>query len=203
MERVVNTEPAAVTVSDRELVARCQAGDEEAFDQLVLRHQRRAFNVAYQLLRNHEDAAEVAQDAFVRVYRSIDEFRGTCEFTTWLHAIVVNLARNKHRWWKRRGKEVTVSMDCPVPADDGQMAMQVAAPTDAPDVVALKTEFVSTLNMKMAELPPIFQEVLLLRNAKNMSYEQIAAALDCSVGTVKSRIARAREALREAMAGEF
>jgi RNA polymerase sigma-70 factor (ECF subfamily) len=83
------------------------------------------------------------------------------------------------------------------------MAMQVAAPTDAPDVVALKTEFVSTLNMKMAELPPIFQEVLLLRNAKNMSYEQIAAALDCSVGTVKSRIARAREALREAMAGEF
>jgi len=103
MERVIQPD-AEDAGSDQELLDRCRAGDEKAFDDLVLRHQLRAFNVAFQLLRNHEDATEVAQDAFVRIYRSVEGFRGECEFTTWLHRIVVNLAHNKHRWWKRRGR---------------------------------------------------------------------------------------------------
>src|ERR1041384_3516327 len=116
MERVLNSE----AVSDREWVARLQSGDEKAFDELVIRHQQRALNVAYQVLRDREDAAEVAQDAFVRIYRSIGDFRGECEFTTWLHQIVVNLARNKHRWWKRRGRDASVSLDSPVAMPDGE-----------------------------------------------------------------------------------
>ena len=107
-------------VSDRELVARCQAGNEAAFDELVRRHQGRAYNVAWQLLRNREDATEVAQDAFVRIYRTLAGFRSECEFTTWLHQIVVNLAHNKHRWWRRRGRWETDTLDD---------ARQVAAPT--------------------------------------------------------------------------
>jgi RNA polymerase sigma-70 factor (ECF subfamily) len=192
MERVLNSE----AVSDRELVARLQSGDEKAFDELVIRHQQRALNVAYQLLRDREDATEVAQDAFVRIYRSIGEFRGECEFTTWLHQIVVNLARNKHRWWHRRGKQVTVSVDCPV-------EMQLPARGDAPDIEAANAEFVQMLSEKMDELPANFREVLVLRNVENMRYEEIAVALGCSIGTVKSRIARAREALRQSMAGEL
>ena len=192
MERVLYSE----AVSDRELVARLQSGDERAFDELVVRHQQRALNVAYQLLRDHEDATEVAQDAFVRIYRSIGEFRGDCEFTTWLHQIVVNLARNKHRWWHRRGKQASVSMDCPV-------EMHLAASGDTPDVEAGNAEFVQVLSERMDELPSKFREVLVLRNVENMRYEEIAVALGCSVGTVKSRIARAREALRQAMAGEL
>jgi|ERR1043166_2277364 RNA polymerase sigma-70 factor (ECF subfamily) len=199
MERVLYSE----AVSDRELVARLQSGDERAFDELVVRHQQRALNVAYQLLRDHEDATEVAQDAFVRIYRSIGEFRGECEFTTWLHQIVVNLARNKHRWWHRRGKQVTVSVDCPVETPDGAVEIQIPARDDAPDVEAVKAEFVKMLSEKMGELPERFREVLVLRNVENMRYEEIAVALGCSVGTVKSRIARAREALRQAMAGEL
>lgn len=200
MERVENLEEG--TVTDRDLVARCRGGDEAAFDELVLRHQQRAFNVARQLLRDHEDATEVAQDAFVRIYRNINEFRGECEFTTWLHAIVSNLARNKHRWWKRRGKGTTVSLDAPVTTDEGERTMQVAANTDAPDLAVVKAEFVDLLGEKMAELPAVFREVLVLRNGKDMSYEQIAIALNCPVGTVKSRLVRAREALRTAMVGE-
>lgn len=200
MECVENSEAA---VSDRDLVARCRDGDEAAFDALVLRHQQRALNVAYQLLRNHEDATEVAQDAFVRIYEGISEFRGDCEFTTWLHTIVVNLARNKHRWWKRRGRQATISMDSPVQTPDGEVAVQVAATTDPPDTALVKAEFVEVLGERMAELPAIFWEVLMLRNVENLSYEQIATKLNCSVGTVKSRIARAREALREAMADEL
>jgi RNA polymerase sigma-70 factor (ECF subfamily) len=201
MERVENSE--AAVVSDRELVARCRDGDEAAFDTLVQRHQGRAVNVAYQLLRDREDATEVAQDAFVRIYRSINEFRGDCEFTTWLHQIVVNLARNKHRWWKRRGRQATISMDCPVQTPDGEVAVQVAATTDPPDAALIKAEFVEVLGERMGKLPVIFWEVLTLRNVENMSYEQIAVKLKCSVGTVKSRIARAREALRGAMADEL
>src|ERR1043166_1151448 len=148
MERVLYSE----AVSDRELVARLQSGDERAFDELVVRHQQRALNVAYQLLRDHEDATEVAQDAFVRIYRSIGEFRGECEFTTWLHQIVVNLARNKHRWWKRRGRHASVSLDSPVETADGEVPRQIAAETDAPDMETVSAEFVQLLGRKMEEL---------------------------------------------------
>jgi len=188
--------------SDRELLGRCRGGDETAFDELVLRHQQRALNVAFQVLRDREDAMEVAQDAFVRVYRSVSNFRGECEFTTWLHQIVMNLARNKHRWWKRRGRHASVSLDTPVELADGEAPMQMADHGDAPDVETVKAEFVNLLSRKMGELPQKLREVLVLRNVEGLSYEQIAAVLDCSIGTVKSRIARGREALRESMREE-
>jgi len=187
MERVVTSE-----TTDAELVAWCQAGEETAFDELVLRHHARAFHIAYPVVLNHEDATEVAQDAFVRIYLGLDGFRGECEFTTWLHQIVVNLARNKHRWWKRRGRHVTVSLDEPAEAP-------VTATTDGPDVEAARAEFALRLSVAMAALPTTFCEVLRLRNVEGMSYEQIAVVMDCSVGTVKSRIARAREQLRKVM----
>ena len=191
MAGVATTEPTAV--SDRELVTRCQAGNDVAFDELVRRHQARAFNVAWQLLRNREDATEVAQDAFVRIYRTLAGFRGECEFTTWLHQIVVNLAHNKHRWWRRRGRQETDPLD-----DDRQLA----APTVPPDAAAEQREFGRTLSARIAALPVPFREVLVLRNVEDLSYEEIAVVLKCEVGTVKSRIARAREALRESMADE-
>jgi RNA polymerase sigma-70 factor (ECF subfamily) len=202
MERVLNPD-AKAEASDQELLERCRAGDETAFDDLVLRHQQRAFNVAFQLLRDHEDATEVAQDAFVSIYRSLGDFRGECAFTTWLHQIVVNLARNKHRWWKRRGRQASVSLDTTVETADGEVPVQVAGNTDAPDIQAVKVEFVELLSRRMHELPRKFREVLVLRNVDNLSYEEIAEVLECSIGTVKSRIARAREALRESLKGEL
>jgi len=203
MERVSPVTPATTdATSDRELVARCQAGDETAFDELVRRHQQRALNVAFQLLRDYEDAMEVAQDAFVRVYRSIGEFRGDCEFTTWLHQIVVNLARNKRRWWMRRGREKVVSLDSGLTTQDGDVKSQVPGVDDPPDAAAVKAEFVQAVGAHLAQLPDRFREVLVLRNVEDMSYEEIAAVLHCSVGTVKSRIARAREALSQRMKAE-
>jgi RNA polymerase sigma-70 factor (ECF subfamily) len=199
MERVEQTG----TISDRDLVARCQAGDDAAFDALVRQHQQRAVNVAYQLLRNREDAMEVAQDVFVKIYQNIGTFRGECEFTTWLHTIVVNLARNKHRWWMRRRRDATVSADCPIEAEDGPLQRQIVDPSSTPDVQVLNDEFARNLERTLALLPGKFREVLVLRNVEDLSYEEIAVVLKCSVGTVKSRIARAREAMRKAMAGEL
>ena len=126
-------------------------GDETAFDKLVFRHQQRALNVAFQLLRDREDAMEVAQDAFVRVYRGISEFRGDSEFTTWLHQIVVNLARNKRRWWTRRGREKAVSLDGGLTTMDGDAKLQVAAADVPPDVAAVKKEFVQAVGEHLAQ----------------------------------------------------
>ncbi|HUJ71888.1 MAG TPA: sigma-70 family RNA polymerase sigma factor [Verrucomicrobiae bacterium] len=201
MERVKQPD-AEEAAKDRELLKCCQLGDEEAFDELVLRHHSRAFHVAFRILRNHEDATEVAQDAFVKVYRNLNGFRGECEFTTWLHQIVVNLAHNKNRWWKRRGRHAAVSLDATVDTADGEVPRQVAADIDAPDVQSAQAEFVELLGRKVDELPKKFREVLVLRNVENLSYEEIAVVLDCSIGTVKSRIARARDALRESLKDE-
>ena len=197
MDGVVKTEPTEV--NDRELVARFQVGDAAAFDTLVRRHQGRAFNVAYQLLRNAEDATEVAQDAFVRIYRGLPGFRGECEFTTWLHQVVVNLAHNKHRWWRRRGQQVTESLDAGL---DDNLVRQMPAATVGPDAVAAQREFARSLSARLAELPVVYREVLVLRNVEDLSYEEIAVVLKCEIGTVKSRIARAREALRQSMTNE-
>jgi RNA polymerase sigma-70 factor (ECF subfamily) len=193
MERV----PITDETSDRDLVLRLQAGAEAAFDELVRRHQARALHIAYQILRNHEDAVEVAQDAFVNVYRHIQTFRGDAEFTTWLHQIVVNLARNKHRWWKRRGRSASVSLDAPLPGTDGDLSRDPPSPADAPDAELVQAELVRQVDAAMEKLPRKFREVLVLRNGEELSYEEIAGVLRCSVGTVKSRIARARAALRE------
>ena len=176
MERVIQPD-AENAVIDHELLERCRGGDERAFNDLVLRHQQRAVNVAFQVLRDREDALEVAQDAFVKVYRNVNEFRGECAFTTWLHQIVVNLARNKHRWWKRRGRHASISLDNPVETTDGEVPRQIAAEADAPDMETVKAEFVQLLGRKMEELPHKFREVLVLRHVESMSYEQIAAAL--------------------------
>lgn len=193
MERV--EQPQAV--SDRDLVTRVQQGDEAAFDELVHRHQQRALTVAWQVLRNAEDATEVAQDAFVSVYRHIGEFRGDSEFRTWLHQIVLNLARNKHRWWKRRGRQTTVSLDCPIGTADGDLPRDVAGTGAAPDAEMVAREDVERIRVALGRLPQKFREVLVLRNVEELSYEEIATVLGCSLGTVKSRIARARDALRE------
>ncbi len=188
--------------SDRDLVAQCQAGDEEGFNELVRRHQQRAVNVAFQLLRNHADAVEVAQDAFVRVYRHMADFRGECEFTTWLHQIVVNLARNKHRWWSRRGVDKTFSMNATVEREDGPVHREIAAEGPGPDAEVLQAEFVQQISDAMGHLPRKYREALVLRNVEELSYEEIAVVLSCTVGTVKSRIARGREMLRRNMRNE-
>lgn len=195
MERVLQTDD----VDDRQLVARLQQGDEDAFDALVTRHQQRALNVAFQLLRNHEDAAEVAQDSFVSIYRHIGSFRGECAFTTWLHQIVLNLARNKLRWWNRRARQATVSLDAPLETADGMITRDLPGSGLAPDAQVANQEFVRQISAAMDQLPLRFREVLVLRNVEERSYDDIAAALGCSIGTVKSRIARARAALRERM----
>lgn len=184
--------------SDMELVRRFQEGDERAFDALVRRHQQRAFNIAFGLLRQREDALEVAQDAFVRAYRALKDFRGESAFTTWLYRITVNLAHNKTRWYRARHADRHMPLGALAnPGEpNGHRVMDLPDPTGAPDRQAMLSEETRRVAAAMRKLAPRSREVLILRNVENLSYEEIARVLRCTLGTVKSRIARAREELR-------
>ncbi len=183
---------------DRSLVELARRGDRDAFGTLVRRHQDRAFNLAYQVVRNREDALDVAQEAFARAFASLLAFKGEASFTTWLHRIVVNLAIDSLRRKQRSG--TTVYDDTRATPEE-----QVAEPS-APDdpAAALETKQVRALIAQgIAQLPPAQRAVLILREIEGLSYEEISRTVGCNLGTVMSRLFYARRKLRQVMMGRL
>jgi len=189
---------------DRMLVDRFRQGDQSAFEQMVSRYWGRIYAMVHQLLRNPEDAEEVTQDTFIRAHRGLVNFRGESAFSTWLYQIATNLARNRYWYWWRRRRDKTVSFDQPIGGDnETTLAEVIPAELETPEDATITQEFVNRIAECMTKLSPKHREILVLRNVKNLSYEEIAEILQISVGTVKSRIARARESLRAKMGDEF
>ena len=189
---------------DRLLVDRFKSGDASAFDEMVERYWDRIFSMVNQLLRNSQDAEEVTQDAFIRAHQGLVNFRGESAFSTWLYQIATNLARNRYWYWWRRKRDKSVSFDAPMgPDNDTTLAEMIPAEVETPDDITVTREFVTRIGKGMERLGAKHREILILRNIKNLSYEEIAAILGISVGTVKSRIARARESLRSKLGEDF
>ena len=189
---------------DRLLVDRFRQGDQSAFEQMVSRYWGRIYAMVHQLLRNPEDAEEVTQDTFIRAHRGLVNFRGESAFSTWLYQIATNLARNRYWYCRRRRRYKTVSFDQPIGGDnETTLAEVIPAELETPEDATITQEFVNRIAECMTKLSPKHREILVLRNVKNLSYEEIAEILHISVGTVKSRIARARESLRAKMGDEF
>ncbi|HZP58915.1 MAG TPA: sigma-70 family RNA polymerase sigma factor [Opitutaceae bacterium] len=189
---------------DQTLVARFKSGDESAFNEMVTRYWGRIYSMVLHLLRNQQDAEEVTQDAFIRAHRGLANFRGESAFSTWLYQIATNLARNRYWYWWRRKRDRTVSIDQPIGADNETPLSEIfAAELETPEDATVTQEFVSRIAEGMEKLSPKHREILILRNVKNLSYEEIAEILGISVGTVKSRIARARESLRAKLGEDF
>jgi len=189
---------------DRLLVDRFKSGDDAAFNEMVSRHWDRIYGMVHQLLRNQQDAEEVTQDAFIRAHRGLGSFRGEAAFSTWLYQIATNLARNRYWYWWRRRRDQTVSFDQPV-SDSNSTPLSEVFSTDmaTPGDITVNQELVDHIALGMDKIGAKHREVLILRNVKNLSYEDIATVLGISVGTVKSRIARARESLRAAIGKDF
>jgi len=189
------------TVYDAELVRRFKSGDEKAFAEIVTRHKARMLSVALGHLRNHADAEEIAQDTFIRAYRGLALFRGDSSLSSWLHSIAFNLSRNRHAYFFRRQRHKSDSFDCPLSDDNNATAADFVA-SNIPDPVReeINREFLAHVASCMAKLPVRQREILILRNRKDQSYEEIAKIIGISAGTVKSRIARARYNLREHLA---
>jgi RNA polymerase sigma-70 factor, ECF subfamily len=189
---------------DRLLVERFKGGDAAAFDEMVTRYWDRIYAIVHQLLRNQQDAEEVTQDAFIRAHRGLVNFRGDSAFSTWLYQIATNLARNRYWYWWRRKRDKTLSFDQPVgDENDTTLAEIIPSEAETPGDLTVTQELVDRIAEGMEKLGRKHREILILRNVKNLSYEEIATILAISVGTVKSRIARAREALRENIGEDF
>ena len=179
------------------MLDRLKNGDDCAFGELVNTHWDKIYNRANSLLSNHQDAEEVAQDTFLRARKSIVNFRGECSLSTWLYHIATNLARNKHWYWWRRKRGESVSLDSQVGDDENtRLCDVIAGDDDTPAEETEFNEFARTLPEAIASLPAKYGDVIKLRVARDLSYEEISAELGISVGTVKSRLSRAREYLR-------
>jgi RNA polymerase sigma-70 factor, ECF subfamily len=193
----------AEAIQDADLVRRFIGGDESAFGEIMSRHQSRIFAAAMGLLHNHADAEEVTQDTFVRAHRGFARFRGDASVATWLHRIAVNLARNRYWYFFRRRRHATLSLDSDVGAEgDAKFSDLMAATDPDPSQESSRSEFVGAVEACMARLEPCHRMILTMRTVLDQSYEEIATELGINVGTVKSRIARARERLRNRLAEE-
>jgi RNA polymerase sigma-70 factor (ECF subfamily) len=187
---------------DRELVRRFIAGDDgAAFAEIVARHRERMFSVAFAVLKSTTDAEEIAQDTFIRAHRGLARFRGDSALGTWLHQIALNLARNRYWYHHRRRRHLTRSLDAAInPGNQATFSDLIATDAAGPVREALAGEFADQVAGCMARLDAPAREILTLRNSLNRSYDEIAAELGLNAGTVKSRIARAREKLRALLA---
>jgi RNA polymerase sigma-70 factor, ECF subfamily len=193
----------AEAIQDAELVRRFNGGDESAFNEIMGRHQSRVFATAMGLLHNQADAEEITQDTFVRAHRGFARFRGDSSVATWLHRIAVNLARNRYWYFFRRRRHATLSLDASV-GDEGDSKFSGLLSTAEPDPSqeSSRNEFVTAVESCLEKLEPAYRRILTMRTVLDQSYEEIASALGINVGTVKSRIARARERLRNRLAEE-
>lgn len=176
---------------ERELIARCQAGDLAAFEPLVEKYRARVWRLAYQVLRDREEAWDVAQEAFVRAYQSLPEFRGQSAFYTWLFRIVVNLATDRLRQQRVRARAFGGE---PVPEESWERTATDAGPT--PDQEASRAQERERITRALDSLPSHHRTIIILSDIERLSYREIAEVLGCPIGTVMSRLHNARKRLR-------
>lgn len=201
-EALVKPAPALTwsDVGSREavLIARCAAGDEVACTELVDEHQRLVYQLATNLLGDPQEALDLSQEVFLRVFRTLPTFRGQSSLRTWIYRITVNQAKNRQRWWRRRRRGQQVSLDEHV-RDHGELPAEPVG--SSPDRMLRQKELGDRLREALESLPFDQKTAIVLREVDGLSYEEIAFSLGVAVGTVKSRLARARESLRAQLRG--
>ncbi|MEP6923077.1 MAG: sigma-70 family RNA polymerase sigma factor [Pyrinomonadaceae bacterium] len=188
-----------VSASETDFLDRLKSGDSTAFDILINRYSGDIYSLLFRLTQNHEEARDLAQETFLRVVQSVKSFRGDASLKTWLFRIAINQARNRRRWWMARRQNATFSLDAERSEDDSTSLHDTLADNSqaTPEDEILRREQSERLHQALKELTPNFREAVVLRDIEEFSYEEIADALQTSVGTVKSRIARGREELRK------
>jgi len=184
---------------DVEFVLSCQKGNIDAFAVLVERHQKKMLNIAYRLMGNYEDACDVVQEAFLSAYRSIRKFRGESRFATWIYRIVVNHTKNRLHQMRARSRHEESSIDDPVAMEGGNPLRPAATPESSPVELLEQKEREAKVQKCINSLADEYREVLVLRDIQEFSYDEIRDILNIPDGTVKSRLFRARTALKECL----
>jgi RNA polymerase sigma-70 factor (ECF subfamily) len=188
--------PASPAPSDQQLVERVQAGDKRAFDLLVLKYQHKIISLVGRYVKDHHEAMDVSQEAFIKAYRALANFRGDSQFYTWLYRIAINTAKNYLVARHRRPPDVDVEAN--EYGDYG--SADIMADVDTPENLMARDQLQDKVFATLEKLPDDLKTALSLREFEGMSYEQIAQVMDCPVGTVRSRIFRARDAIDKEVA---
>lgn len=179
---------------DLVLIQRAQRGDKSAFDDLVRKHERRAYQYAHRLTSNPDEACDIVADAFIRVYGALGNFKGNSAFSTWLYRIITNCFLD---FRKKEKSRVAVSLDQPVAGQENEMERQIEDDDPGPDLQVERKERETRVESAVEKLPEYQRAMIVMYHGENLSYEEIAETLDLPIGTVKSRLNRARLTLRE------
>lgn len=188
---------SAYKVTDSDFVDRLKNGDAEAFDTLITRYSGDIYSLLCRMTDDPDEARDLTQETFLSALKAIRSFRGEAELKTWLFRIALNHSRNRFRWWKRRKRSETMSIDKTI--GDGTMTVgdTLADNSESPERAVLRRERQRRLIKMLNTLPEVFREAIVLCDIEGLGYEEIAKAVGISVGTVKSRIARGRDLLRK------
>jgi RNA polymerase sigma-70 factor (ECF subfamily) len=189
--------PSAFSLADSDFVDRLRSGDAEAFDTLITRYSGDIYSLLYRMTEDSEEARDLTQETFLSALKAIKMFRGDAELKTWLFRIAINQFRNRFRWWKRRKRSETMSLDKPIGEGTATVADTIADDGESPEQAVLRGEQRDRIMKAVAALPEIFRETLVLCDIEGLGYEETARTMEISIGTVKSRLARAREQLRK------
>lgn len=204
MDRVA---PAAAVESRRpaevEFIDRLKAGDVAAFEELVAARTGEIYGLLFRLTENSEEARDLTQETFLRAFQNIGRFRGDADLRTWIYRIAINQARNRWRWWRRRNRDLTVSLDATHPDSDQPLVATLAETSANPEQTTLAHEREIALRAALRTLGNAYRETVILRDIEGFTYEEIAATLGINVGTVKSRLARGRQELRKKLEGSL
>lgn len=178
---------------EKMLIKKAIKGDVDAFEKIVLFYEKKIYNIAFQMFKNEHDAYDASQEVFIKVYKSIDKFNFNASFSTWLHRIAVNTCIDEYRKKKRK---THISLDEPVETESNSIERQIEDKSMTPEEVIIQNENVNEMRAAIRQLNEDHRIIIILRDIKGYSYEEITNILECSIGTVKSRLSRARNALK-------
>jgi len=205
LEQVALAAPVEVRrTAETEFIERLKRGEEAAYEVLIAERSGEIYGLLYRLTENREEARDLTQETFLRAFQSIRNFRGDADLKTWIYRIAINQARNRWRWWSRRSRDSTVSLDSAQGGNNQPLSNALSAePGSNPEQDTLAHEREIALRSALQSLGRVYREAVILRDIQGFSYEEVSATLGISIGTVKSRLARGRRALRTKLEGSL
>jgi RNA polymerase sigma-70 factor (ECF subfamily) len=189
--------------AEAEFIERLKRGEAAAFEELVTERSGEIYGLLFRLTENGEEARDLTQETFLRAFQSIGRFRGEADLRTWIYRIAINQARNRWRWWRRRRRDSTVSLDATQGHSNQTLIATLAESSENPEQQTLAHERELALRSALQKVSRAYRETVILRDIEGFTYEEIATTLGINVGTVKSRLARGRQELRRKLEGSL